>query len=423
MLNKKLRIWLIYPTLFLSIVVIILELYGFSHWHKLLPFTRTILLTFILWLLSFIAIVDKTRMAKLIFYIVGLIIVIGLFIFATLPIGIIAGIAVLGIVFSKLAVDKKRFVGKLFIDLGLIIAGISILVMGISYLKFQSVPDLVPFLWVIAAISFILGIIFTSITTPQRALLISLIATGCIGLFFVIAYGAAYLGDYFGGVTDNKALVGIMVSIIITIFVMGLELILYRYRQSKFAWLWLLTILIGLPATGFGPGIGIVIIIMGIALFPQWRDLYRYLFPKWIRIPYRDTSPGLDSRLRVNDYKKGFTLIELLIVIAIVAIISVGLISSFGFALWGIRHSELQTQAVFIAQSELDYLRALPYAQLKDETYTSFRGIKSNPMVEANGQIKIESTTEGLKKATIRIKWYEGTQLRQIELVTLIAKK
>jgi prepilin-type N-terminal cleavage/methylation domain-containing protein len=422
MLNKKLRIWLLGLTLFLSIVVIILELYGFSHWHQLLNFTRTIILTFILWLLSFIAVVEKTRIAKMILYIVGLIVAFGLVIFSPLPGGIIAGVAVLGIVFSKLAADKKRFVGKLFIDLGLIIAGISVLVMGISYLKFQSVPDLVPFLWVIAAISFILGIIFTSITTPQRALLICLIATGCIGLFFVIAYGAAYLGDYFGGVTDNKALVGMLVSIIITIFVMVLELILYRYRQSKFAWIWILTILIGLPATGFGPGIGIVIIIMGIALFPHWRDLYRYLFPKWIRIPYQEEieSQVPNPKSQVNS---GFTLIELLIVIAIVAIISVGLISSFGFALWGIRHSELQTQAVFIAQSEIDYLRALPYAQLKDETYTSFRGIKSNPMAEANGQIKIESSTEGLKKTTVRIKWYEGTQLRQIELVTLIAKK
>jgi prepilin-type N-terminal cleavage/methylation domain-containing protein len=289
-------------------------------------------------------------------------------------------------------------------------------------LKFQSVPDLVPILWVIAAISFILGIIFTSITTPQRALLIALIATGCIGLLFVIAYIVAYLIDFSNGVTESKPLVGMLVSIVITISVMVLELIVYQYRRSKFAWIWILTILIGLPATGLGPGIGIVIIIMGIALFPHWRDLYRYLFPKWIWIPYHEE---LESQIPnpKSQIHSGFTLIELLIVIAIVAIISVGLISSFGFALWGIRHSELQTQAVFIAQSELDYLRALPYTQLNDETYTSFRGIKSNPMAEANGQIKIESTTEGLKKATVRIRWYEGTQVRQIKLVTLIAKK
>ena len=197
---------------------------------------------------------------------------------------------------------------------------------------------------------------------------------------------------------------------------MGLELLLYRFRKSKFTWLWLLTILIGIPGTGIGAGVGVVIFLMAIALFPHWRDLYRYLFPKWIRMQYQEPNPQ-------SKIESGFTLIELLIVIAIVAIISVGLISSFGFALWGIRHSELQTQAVFLAQSELDYLRTLPYAQLNDETYTSLRSITLNPMPDANGQIKIEPMADGLKKATVRIKWYEGTQLRQIELVTLLAKK
>ncbi|MFB3896212.1 MAG: prepilin-type N-terminal cleavage/methylation domain-containing protein [bacterium] len=422
MKNKKIQLITLYLVLLAGIFFIAAELYAFYFQNRMVMFSKLRTIALILWFLSFIWLIEKPRIVTILLYIVILIGIIGFFIFSPLFAVIIAGIGALGIAISKLASEKKRFVGKLFVDLGLIIAGISLLVMGLSYLKFQSVPDLVPFLFILAAISFGLGIIFTSITTPQRALIICFIITGIIGSLFVIGFGVQLLASYFAGYTEYYIVFNIVASIMITLVVLGIESVIYLCRRSKFTWLWLLTILLGIPGTGLGPGVGIVIMLMAIGLFPHWRDLYRYLFPKWIRIPYRENISEAIQTSK-SQPQSGFTLIELLIVIAIVAIISVGLISTFGFALWGIRHSELQTQAVCLAQSELDYLRTLPYIQLNDETYTSLRGLKSTPMPEAISQVKLETTADGLKKATVRIKWYEGAQVRQIELVTLIAKK
>lgn len=422
MKNKKIQLITLYVVLLAGIYFIAAELYAFYFQHKLVMFTKLRIIAFILWFLSFIWLIEKPRIVTILLYIVILVGVVGFFIFSPLFAAIIAGIGALGIVFSKLASERKRFIGKLFVDLGLIIAGISLLVMGLSYLKFQSIPDLVPFLFILAAISFGLGIIFTSITTPQRALIICLIVTGIIGSLFVIGFGVQLLASYFAGNTEYYIIFSIIASIVLTFIVMGIELIIYLSRRSKFTWLWLLTIVLGIPGTGLGPGVGIVIMLMAIGLFPHWRDLYRYLFPKWIRIPYRENI-SKTVQTSHSQPQSGFTLIELLIVIAIVAIISTGLISTFGFALWGIRHSELQTRAVCLAQSELDYLRTLPYLQLNDQTYISLHGVKLNPMPEAISQVKLETAANGLKKATVRIKWYEGAQVRQIELVTLIAQK
>ena len=205
------------------------------------------------------------------------------------------------------------------------------------------------------------------------------------------------------------------ISIGVTSGIIGLELLLYRFRRSKFTWLWLFTLLGGVIGSWIGAGVGTILFLIGIALFPHWRDVINYLFPKWICFPYRENSK--------SQIQSGFTLIELLIVIAIIAIVSVGLVSSFGFAIWGIKHSELQTQAVYLAQSEMEYLRSTSYSDLKDETYNQLRCIKPNPISESTALVKIEPVADGLKKIMVRVIWFEGNQKKKVELTTLIAKK
>jgi prepilin-type N-terminal cleavage/methylation domain-containing protein len=421
MTNKLFRNLILYLSLLLGISLVVYELIAFYYWHQLVSFPKLYFLLGVLWVLTLFSWYPKIKVGKLIIISIVIINIIAFFIISPATSIIVTILGVLGIIFSKIADAKKRFIGKLFIDLGLIMAGIAIIVMGISILKFKTVPEEVYILWVIAGVSFGFGIILTAITTPKQALMISLIATGLIGSLFIIYYICILSRSFFGEPVDQDALISFIISIIATIGIIGLELLLYRFRRSKFTWLWLFNILVIIPATWFGLGVVAIFIFIGIALFPHWRDVMNYLFPKWIRVRYREINPK--SEIRNPKYELGFTLIELLIVIAIIAIVSVGLISSFGFAIWGIKHSELQTQAVYLAQSEMEYLRSIPYSELTDGTYTQLKSINPNPMPESTIQVKIEPEADGLKKIIVTIIWFEGNQKKKVALTTLLAQK
>jgi prepilin-type N-terminal cleavage/methylation domain-containing protein len=440
---------LLFLSILLAIGSVILELYCYYYSGQILYFNKLTTIAFISWLAYFVLVVERGRKLALIPYIIALIcILILLMISIVWPIVFII-IFILGYILSKLARKREKFIGKLFIDLGLILVGLSLLLLGLAYLKHNIEGSMVVILWIIAGISFCIGIIITALATPKQTLRISIIITITLGFLLLTTLIISFFLS--GEQRNNFPLLFVITLIValLTLFVIEVELVLYRNRKNKFIWLDLAAIitllisgcvfifviaissdrnmefrsddifsmLIGsIPIGSFTIGYGILLGRVAAALFPHWNDIFRYLFPKRIRVPYRE----LDS---IAKPKSGFTLIEMLIVIAIIAIISIGLISTFGMVLGGIRHSELQTQAIYLAQSEIDYLRSIPFMQLKDETYMTLRSVSTNPMAESICRIKLESEKEGLKKTTIRIQWYEGTQPRQIELVTLITKK
>ncbi|MCX7919299.1 MAG: hypothetical protein N3A72_06780, partial [bacterium] len=173
--------------------------------------------------------------------------------------GFLAGNGLLIWLLYKLKFKKITFIAKLCIDLGLLMAGIAIFLTGISMLKSKIVPDEVSILWVIAGVSFGIGIILTAITKPERALKISMIVTASIGSVFTIYYLFLIFSSAVSGRFEFNAIWSMFIALSVTVVFIGLELLLYRFRRSKFAWLWLVTIFGGGIFTGLGVGTGIVL--------------------------------------------------------------------------------------------------------------------------------------------------------------------
>ncbi|MDI6783388.1 MAG: hypothetical protein QME64_04740, partial [bacterium] len=65
MKNRKFQVILLYLTLFAGMGIIAVEVFAFYYWHQIVIFTKLRTLAFILWLLSFIWLVEKPRVMRI----------------------------------------------------------------------------------------------------------------------------------------------------------------------------------------------------------------------------------------------------------------------------------------------------------------------------------------------------------------------
>ena len=160
--------------------------------------------------------------------------------------------------------------------------------------------------------------------------------------------------------------------------------------------------------------------MMGIFRISSYSDFKKYLFPA--KIKYNPQQKDLEK-----PKSTGFTLIEVLIVIAIVAIVSGGIIRLFTLTHLGVKHLELQNQAVFLAESELDRLRSKPLSIVTGQksigiSDTLKKELKSLP--EGTGKIRItDYRNTPLKEVLMEVQWQEGTQPYSVQLTTLMKEE
>lgn len=112
----------------------------------------------------------------------------------------------------------------------------------------------------------------------------------------------------------------------------------------------------------------------------------------------------------------GFSLIEVLVAMLVIVVGCLGALSLQVAAMRGTSQADYRTVATFLAESEIERLRSLPFGQLCNEA----EDYKSSPLVEvldAHGQSR--PSTEADKYFTRTVRFYPGlptTLSNQIEV-------
>jgi len=125
----------------------------------------------------------------------------------------------------------------------------------------------------------------------------------------------------------------------------------------------------------------------------------------------------------------GFTLLEVCVALAILTVGMIGVIQMYFFGLDKLRTVNEAAIARTLVQNEIEYLRALPFSELKNGYFESFtsQSLKDAGLLNAVGSVSVRDVPgfEGrLKEVQVALRW-TGEYGRVIEqqATTLIAEK
>ncbi len=141
----------------------------------------------------------------------------------------------------------------------------------------------------------------------------------------------------------------------------------------------------------------------------------------------------MTRRLRPNSTSAmsqgGFTLLEVCVALAILTVGMIGVIQMYFFGLDKLRTVNEAAIARTLVQNEIEYLRALPFSELKNGYFESFtsQSLKDAGLLNAVGSVSVRDVPgfEGrLKEVQVALRW-TGEYGRVIEqqATTLIAEK
>jgi len=118
---------------------------------------------------------------------------------------------------------------------------------------------------------------------------------------------------------------------------------------------------------------------------------------------------------------KGFTLIELLIVIFMLGLISVSFYKVRSLSSLTQKNHIYEQKAVWILQSQAEWVESVPYSNLKESTNSAFfdsdRGYQG--LRGARGRMDVKQVAGDLKKIILEFDWIDARHQKQTLTVTL----
>ena len=127
-----------------------------------------------------------------------------------------------------------------------------------------------------------------------------------------------------------------------------------------------------------------------------------------------------------TNFRAGIALVELVTALFVLTAGLFGAMQMYHFCLSKTRALNESALALHTLANELETVRALPFAELKNGEALPFRSRTPalEELVNAEGTVRIEDYAPGLKQVTVRIRW-TGEHGRTVakQLVTLIADK
>ncbi len=297
---------------------------------------------------------------------------------------------------------KRKFMGLTFLLLGLGVVTIFFIIENNAPIE-SDLPLITDFPIMICGFTsvslIILGLFYliplskkNNRPESSRFLILYMSIVGFVGIITAILKGL------------DSGLFGFFGTLGWILVVMFLPWLLYKLRFTRLFILWAFTF----------PNL---IANMGIYRIPSFSDFKKYVFPRRLHI-----HSSKDKTVTKN--QSGFTLIEVLIAIAILAILSVGIINTFSMVMVGSRHLELQNQAVIIAQNELEQLKTQSSFNVNANNTISLSNrfkewTKSVP--GGSGRITVSNYKDTpLKQVQVNVQWMEGARKESVELTTIL---
>jgi len=126
----------------------------------------------------------------------------------------------------------------------------------------------------------------------------------------------------------------------------------------------------------------------------------------------------------------GFTFVELLVALSLFSIGMISVVQIFPINRRLLNQSTYQTQAVFLAQQEMETIRSLDYTDLTTGTFEPKETIpqssgtvfsqfqRSTTVTLIDGTYATTNTDVGLKKVAVTVYWTEGSVNRQYTLMS-----
>jgi type IV pilus assembly protein PilV len=130
--------------------------------------------------------------------------------------------------------------------------------------------------------------------------------------------------------------------------------------------------------------------------------------------------------------KQGFTILELLIATSVLTVGLIVVLSIFPVNRRYIAQSSATTQASFLAQEQIEYVRSLDYASLTTGTFEATHTLGSSstdPLNQFSRQTTVSlidgsygssASDVGLKKVVTTVTWTENNGARQYQLATFV---
>lgn len=125
--------------------------------------------------------------------------------------------------------------------------------------------------------------------------------------------------------------------------------------------------------------------------------------------------------------EKGVSLIEIILVVAAVGILIL-LVASLPQSITSIRKSNNTSLAKEIAARELDLLRRQPYQSFIKGTF-NFSDVNLLKLSSASASYEIAdcpteicTQNEDAKRIKVDINWFEGKDIKNVELLTIVAE-
>lgn len=113
---------------------------------------------------------------------------------------------------------------------------------------------------------------------------------------------------------------------------------------------------------------------------------------------------------------KGFTLIEVVVSVFVIGA-SVALFSTALLMTRVVRDARLQEEALRIASTELEKIRALPYDELPATGPFSNKRIEGLPA--GTGALSVTDYSESTKSIEVVVSWFQASSTRSVSVTTL----